>query len=765
MPVADAQTPKRPGGPNELAQTTSPYLIQHADNPVDWHPWGPGALALAAAQDKPILLSVGYSACHWCHVMAHESFENPRTAALMNEHFINIKVDREERPDIDAIYQKVVALMGQGGGWPLTVFLTPDQRPFYGGTYFPPDDRYGRPGFPRLLLALSRLWTEGRDEALAQAQSFMDGLADIASSLDGDTDGNEEHSPDLSLTEATSLREAGRRAVHRIDPAWGGFGQAPKFPNVPALELLRWAAHIEIQPETNPASETDPKPNPASALRHTLECMWRGGMYDHLRGGFARYSVDARWQIPHFEKMLYDNGLLLGLYADASVGPTLACEDFARRVVEESAAYLEADMRAPEGWFYSATDADSEGVEGKYFCWDPIQLEAALGAELALKFAAAHGVPTGDGPEARAGNFEHGMSALTRPEPISAALELELAPARATLLELRAQRVPPARDEKVLSAWNALVITGLCKAAAAALVWARAEPGPEPRQLAAPQQLADPRQLAARWTTLAIDAGEAIWRVHRDAEGRLLRASWQGQGHTRAYLEDVALLARAYLDLHELTLEPRWHLRAADLGAELLTHYARPGGGFFQTADDGEALIERTESQHDSPLPSGVAVAIEVLARLELAGVAPDPTPGPAAESKPESSRSLTLSGRAQLEASLHRFRAAAARPLANAGLIVAARWLDPSATHVSLHGPSPSAPGVSALASALTDHRARAFRGRALTWSFKPNPSEDTDTDTDAGAGEAWALVCRGQACSLPLRSPEALLEALTGA
>jgi uncharacterized protein YyaL (SSP411 family) len=663
---------------NRLAQSTSPYLRQHAHNPVDWYEWGPEALARAKTEDKPILLSVGYSACHWCHVMAHESFENDAIAARMNEHFINIKVDREERPDIDAIYQKVVALMGQGGGWPLTVFLTPDQRPFFGGTYFPPGDRYGRPGFSRLLEALALLWKERREEALEQARAFMGGFADIASGIDEDA----ATEVDLRLATHESVAEASRRLLAQIDPEWGGFGHAPKFPNVPSLDLMLRAVVAGL----------DANGKQAEALRSTLEKMWRGGIYDHLRGGFARYSTDREWLIPHFEKMLYDNALLLGLYADASL--ILPKAPFMRRVVEETAAYLLADMRDDRGLFYSATDADSEGVEGKYFCWTPTQLEAALGEQLGRTFARAHGVT-------EEGNFEHGMSALHRPMPLPAALDLELAPARARLLELRYGRVGPLRDEKVLTAWNALTITGFCKAATAAEIWG------EPDR-------------AAQWTEVARRTGAALLERHRDAGGRLLRASWQGKGHTRAYLEDVALLARALLDLHERTLEPHWHAEAEALAQELLDHYAREGGGFFDSADDGERLIERTESQHDSPLPSGVAVAVEVLARLELA--------------------------REHVEQTLSRFHKAAARPFAHAALIQAAQWTSDRATHVTIRGATPEA--GQPLASVVRKARASLPDPVALVFSSGP-----------AGPD---ALVCRAQACSMPLSDAATLIDAL---
>ena len=375
--------PKAPGSgrtPNRLADSTSPYLRQHSDNPVDWYAWGPEAFDRAVREQKPVLLSVGYSACHWCHVMAHESFEDETTAARMNEWFINIKVDREERPDVDGIYQKVVALLGQGGGWPLTVFLTPDQRPFYGGTYFPPRPQYGRPSFGQVLEALHDAWQNRRDEIEQQAAEFLQGFSEIARVVDERASTARES---LVLGSAEQQGEAARRLLDRIDGEWGGLGSAPKFPNVPAFELILDRARAERAGlvEGKAAKE---------AVSLTLERMWRGGIYDHLRGGFARYSVDREWLVPHFEKMLYDNALLLGLYAQASV--MWPDRSHLRRVVLETIDYLVADMRDDSGLFFSATDADSEGVEGKYFGWTPAQLVAVLGdPAMADHFAAVYG--------------------------------------------------------------------------------------------------------------------------------------------------------------------------------------------------------------------------------------------------------------------------------------------------------------------------------------------------------------------------------------
>ncbi|PCC71006.1 hypothetical protein SAMN02745121_02524 [Nannocystis exedens] len=676
---------------NRLAQSKSPYLRQHAENPVDWYPWGDEALARARREDKPILLSVGYSACHWCHVMAHESFEDAETAALMNANFINIKVDREERPDIDEIYQKVVLLMGQGGGWPLTVFLTPDHRPFYGGTYFPPVPSYGRPSFRQLLLALTDLWKNRRDDVEGQAEQLLEGIRELST---GERDG------EGALVGPEPLATAARDLLARIDREWGGFGRQPKFPNATGLEVLM------LQ---NRADGTG-----SDELLLTLEKMWRGGIYDHLRGGFARYAVDRVWLVPHFEKMLYDNALLLGLYADASL--RWPEHGFLRRVVRETVAYLETDMRGPAGTFYAATDADSEGVEGKYFCWTPAQLEEVLGnRDDAAFFAAVYGVDP-------RGNFEHGMSILHLAQPpaqfaralgtTEEALEVRLAPLRAKLLAARYQRVPPLRDDKILTSWNGLLISGLVRGAAAAGQWGEPE-------------------LQARCLALATAAARRLLDAHVGAHGEVMRVDFDGVVHTRGYLEDVAFLARACLDLHEATLDLAWQNAAAELARYALAHHAVSGGvGFHVTADDAERLIERTESQHDSAIPSGLGVMVEVLLRLDLGGVAP-------------------AGARAAAEACLERQGGAAIRqPFAFASLITAAQFAAPEAAHVTLRGPSPDA--VAELARTVAAARP-GMRAR-MAVSF------------EAAEGPPAALVCRNQVCSVPIHAPEALRTALLG-
>ncbi len=684
---------------NRLAQSTSPYLRQHAENPVDWHPWGEEALARARAEDRPILLSVGYAACHWCHVMAHESFEDPQTAALMNERFINIKVDREERPDIDAIYQKVVQLMGLGGGWPLTVFLTPDQKPFYGGTYFPPAPGHGRPSFNQVLHALGDLWKNRRSDLDAQVENFMEGMADLARLADEDS---RQVSVHTSLSDPHTLDEVARHQLPKIDREWGGFGRQPKFPNPTSLEIFLQACR---------SPTIDVAANSGEALLLTLTKMWRGGIYDHLRGGFARYSVDREWLVPHFEKMLYDNAQLLGLYAEASrVWPE---HGSLREVVRDTIAYLVADMRDPGGAFYAATDADSEGVEGKFFCWTPTQLLTVLGDKTAADLVArVYGVTP-------AGNFEHGMSILHLPKDYperaaelgtsAAELRAELAPLREHLLAHRYTRVPPLRDEKLLTAWNALLVSGLVRASEAATTWG------EPER-------------AREWLALAEATGRYLCTHHITADGRVLRAAFAGQAHTRGYLEDLAALARACLDLHEATLAPRWLATAGQLARHALAHHAAPGGaGFYMTADDAEQLLERSECQHDSALPSGLGMILEVLLRLDHSEAAP-------------------AGARAAAEAVMHRYRGAVAQPFAYASLLTAARFAAPNAVHVTLLAESPEA----AAELARPVRAARAQLAAPLSLHFAP------------ADGPARAIVCRARTCSAPFTDPAVLAPAL---
>jgi uncharacterized protein len=541
---------------NRLAQETSPYLLQHRENPVDWYPWGEEALARAREDDRPILLSVGYSACHWCHVMAHESFEDPETAAYMNEHFVNVKVDREERPDVDALYMEAVQAISGQGGWPMTVFLDPDGVPFYGGTYFPPDDSRGMPSFHMVMEAVVDAFEGKRDEIEQRAPQMRARLAAIGQVEPADS------------PQAAMLDEAIERLHLAADRARGGFGGAPKFPPASAIELLLARGETEI-PEL------------------TLDAMMAGGLYDQIGGGFARYSVDAAWQVPHFEKMLYDNALLARAYLHG--WQALGHERY-RRTCEETLDWALREMRGPEGGFYSALDADSEGEEGRFYVWVPQEIQAVLGDP----------APSGAGfsPQqiedlmnfygvSEAGNFEgrnilH-LTGSTEPEGLD-----EM---RRALYEVRAQRVWPGLDDKRLTAWNALMIAAFAEAGA---VLGREE-----------------------YLGAARACAEFVWRDLRDDEGALLRTYKDGRAHLKAYLEDHAFLLEALLTLYEASFETVWFERAHELADTLLARFAdHERGGFFTTADDHESLIARRKEIGDHPIPSGNSAAALGLLRL-----------------------------------------------------------------------------------------------------------------------------------------------------
>jgi uncharacterized protein YyaL (SSP411 family) len=555
--------------PNRLAQETSPYLQQHADNPVEWHPWGEEALARARAEDKPILLSIGYSACHWCHVMAHESFEDPAVAQLMNEHFVNVKVDREERPDIDQIYQVAHQMFNQrGGGWPLTAFLTPDQVPFFVGTYFPKTRRYGAPAFPELLERVSRYYREHKAD-LAQQQQAVTAAFERIRPEDAAHEG--EFSGEVVAEAIGALKQS-------FDGAHGGFGGAPKFPHPTDLELLlrRHAATGD-----------------AHALHvavFTLERMAEGGIYDQLGGGFSRYSVDATWTIPHFEKMLYDNGPLLRLCAEgwAATGNAL----FAR-VAAETAGWIVREMQSPEGGYYSSLDADSEHEEGKFYVWTPGEVAELLTPEEYAVVAPHYGL---DAPANFEGRHWHlhvvqplraVAAALARSEADCAEL---LESARAKLLAARERRVRPGRDDKVLVSWNALAIRGMARGAA---VFGRDD------------WLASARR--------ALDfIRRTMWR-----DERLLATYKDGRAHLNAYLDDYAFLLDATLEMLQADFRAADLAFARALAEALLDRFedAR-AGGFFFTSHDHEQLIHRAKPGHDNATPSGNGVAAFALARL-----------------------------------------------------------------------------------------------------------------------------------------------------
>jgi uncharacterized protein YyaL (SSP411 family) len=544
--------------PNRLAQETSPYLLQHRDNPVDWYPWGPEALERAREEDKPILLSVGYSACHWCHVMERESFEDPETAAYMNEHFVSVKVDREERPDVDAIYMEAVQSITGHGGWPMTVFLDPDGVPFYGGTYFPPDESRGMPSFRMVMEAVVHAFETQREEIREKAPVARTRLGAIGEVEPRDLPGE------------ADLEEAAQRLLGAADRRNGGFGGAPKFPPASSLELLMARGETEM-------------------VGLTLDRMLGGGIYDQLGGGFARYSVDAVWLVPHFEKMLYDNALLARAYLH---GWQVLRHERYRRACEETLDWMLREMRGPEGGFYSALDADSEGEEGKFYVWRAEEIREVIGddpncsslsgpqVERLLQF---YGV-------SERGNFE-GKNVLHLAEGAEAEEPEGLAEMRKALFEARAQRVWPGLDDKRLTSWNALAIAALADAGA---VLGRED-----------------------YLDAARACAEFVLEQLRDADGRLLRTYKDGRARLNAYLEDHAFLLEALLTLYESSFEQRWFEEARSLAETTIERFGDPErGGFYSTSSDHEELIARRKEVGDHPIPSGNSSAAMGLLRL-----------------------------------------------------------------------------------------------------------------------------------------------------
>src|SRR6266852_4516796 len=668
---------------NRLADETSPYLLQHAHNPVDWYPWGDEAFARARAENKPILLSVGYSACHWCHVMERESFENPDVARLMNELFINVKVDREERPDVDDVYMRAVQMLTGSGGWPMTVFLTPEGKPFYGGTYFPAVDRHGLPGFPRVLEAVARAHRERPADVAKSVEQILSGLAHFerARATEGDLD------PGLP-------RRAGEALLAHVDRADGGLGGAPKFPHASAFQLF-----LRQYRATGSAALLE-------AVVLTCERMARGGVYDQIGGGFHRYAVDAPWLVPHFEKMLYDNAQIARLYLEAyqvTGAPEL------RRVVEETLDYVLRDMRHPEGGFYSATDADSEGEEGRYFVWTPAEVASVVGANDADLVCRYWDI-------SEQGNFE-GKSiphvTLTVEQVARmfgrtpAAAEATLERARASLLGARAGRVPPARDEKILAGWNGLMIGTL------------AESG---RVLG-----------ATRFVEAARAASEFVW-THMRAGGKLLHGWAGGRAKQGAFLDDHAFLASALLDLYEASGD-RVHLeRSRELVAALDARFHDDaGGGYFFAAADEEQLIARSKTGADGSLPSGNAIAAHVLLRLH------HPT-GDAGQR-----------ARAEEILRLHHEQAAE-NPFGYASYIQALELFLEGPVEVVVVGRR-GAPDTEALWAEV----ARAYLPHRVLVGAEPGASDPLAPARDRPAvdGRATAYMCRDFTCSAPVTDP----------
>ncbi|NUW43533.1 thioredoxin domain-containing protein [Nonomuraea rhodomycinica] len=653
---------------NRLKDSTSPYLLQHADNPVDWHPWGEEAFAEARRRDVPLLVSVGYSACHWCHVMAHESFEDAETARLMNANFVNVKVDREERPDVDAVYMGATQAMTGQGGWPMTVFATPDGHPFYCGTYFPRRD------FQRLLAAVHEAWTGKREAVLRQGSQVVSALT------------SQTTLPSGPLPTAETLERAMDDLRASFDPAHGGFGGAPKFPPSMVLEFLLRSGERGMSGKT-------------------LDAMARGGIYDQLGGGFARYSVDARWVVPHFEKMLYDNALLLRVYTHwwkAGGG------EQARRVALETAEWLLREMRTPEGGFASALDADSEGEEGRFYVWTPEQLAEVLGADDGAWAARVFSVT---------GTFEHGTSVLQLLEDPDDAERL--ASVRARLLAARERRVRPGRDDKVVASWNGLAVAALAETGA---VFDRPD-----------------------LVEAAVGAATLLDRVHL-RDGRLLRTSRDGRAGTNAgVLEDYANVAEGLIALHGVTGDTRWFRAAGTLLDAVLARFADGTGGFFDTADDAERLFQRPQDPTDNATPSGqYAAAGALLSYAALTG----------SERHREAAHAAlgTVSVLAGAHARFAGWGLAVARAALDGPVEVAVVGPPDDARTRALHHEAllADAPGLvvalgSPGADAAQDGPAL-LEGRGLV------------------GGAPAAYVCRGFTCRMPVTTPEELRRELSG-
>jgi uncharacterized protein len=545
---------------NRLGEETSPYLLQHKDNPVHWQPWGKETLAIAKAEDRPILLSIGYAACHWCHVMAHESFENPRIAGRMNELFVNIKVDREERPDLDSIYQHALALMGEQGGWPLTMFLTPDGEPFWGGTYFPPEQRWGRPGFPQVLAAMSNAYAQDRDKVAKNVVALREALQRLGRPERGGAIGRE------------LLDGIAERLLRETDQLHGGIGTAPKFPQTGVLELL-WRAWKRTG-----------QPPYRDAVVKALDAMCQGGIYDHLGGGFARYSTDARWLVPHFEKMLYDNAELVDLL-------TLVWQEtkspLYQERVDETLSWVSREMVIPEGGFASSLDADSEREEGKFYVWSEAEIDQLLGERASL-FKRFYDVT----PE---GNWEKKniLNRSNAPEHADEQTERELAACRALLLRAREHRVRPGWDDKVLADWNGLMIAAMANAG---VVFEQ-----------------------PKWIDTARRAFDFTHNGMAGTDGRLLHGWRAGRARHPANVDDYANVSRAALALHEATGDEHFLSQSRDWIAILDRHYwDEAGGGYFFAAKDTEGLIARAKTAADSAVPAGNGTLVGVLTRLAL---------------------------------------------------------------------------------------------------------------------------------------------------
>jgi len=693
--------------------------LQHAHNPVDWYPWGEEALARARELDRPIFLSIGYAACHWCHVMERESFEDEATAADLNAHFVAIKVDREERPDLDAIYMDAIqALTGQGG-WPMSVFLTPDGRPFFGGTYFPDQPRHGIPSFRQLLARIAEVWANDRDEVEAAAtrvaehiRAEQDAPAHLAERLSGvsgprgrpGAPGGSEHPPAPRNEPAERMREAVTALLHHFDASNGGWGKAPKFPQSMTIELLL-REHLRSG-----------APEPRLMAERTLDAMADGGIYDHLGGGFARYSTDERWLVPHFEKMLYDNAQLARVYSHAW---QVSHDERYAYVARETLDFLAHELRNPPGGaFASSLDADTEGVEGLTYVWSAAEVREVLGEDAPL-FEAAYDVTENGNWEGRAilhrvrDDADLASDFGRPPDEIAEALTQ----ARVKLLRRRDERPQPARDDKVLTSWNGLAIAAFADAGTA---------------------LDEPH-----FIEMATEAADFILRELRTPQGRLLRSWKDGRAQHAGVLEDHAHLADGLLALYEATFEERFFTAAQDLADLVLAHFAAADGGFHDTADDAEALLARPRSLQDNALPSGGAMASSVLLRLAaLTG-----------EGRYRDAAERALSPIAPI---------AAQHPTGFAQWLLAYQLASTAILEIAIVG-DPMAPDTRALLGVTRDR----YRPRTVL-AFSAQPHESAVPllrDRDALDGTATAYVCRGFACQRPTTDPAELARQLESA
>jgi len=676
--------------PNRLAGETSPYLLQHADNPVQWFPWGPEALEKAHREDKPVFLSIGYAACHWCHVMAHESFEDPQVAQILNQNFVSIKVDREERPDLDSIYMNAVVAMTGQGGWPMSVFLTPDGKPFFGGTYFPPKPRYGMPSFTQILDGVYQSWRTQRENVINISQQVARHIQESA-----------RWGTRSQPVDKGALDQATGELLSSYDTQNGGWGSAPKFPQPMVIEfLLRQASRGNMEAQ--------------KAAIHALDAMSQGGIYDILGGGFHRYSTDAQWLVPHFEKMLYDNAQLALAYLHSFL---LTGNPHHRQITEATLDFILREMSHPEGGFYSSLDADSEGEEGKYYVWSTDELSQVLSdpAEQELFFT-AYGIT----PE---GNFE-GKVILKRSIPdgdLAAQLNLpvdeiarRLNHVQRQLFEVRSKRVPPGLDDKVLVSWNALALRAFAEAA---------------------------RYLHRQdYLSVAVRSGRFLWKSLHPGDG-LLRSWRSGSARHHAFLEDIAGLAVAYLSLYQSDPDPVWYQHAVHLVDEMRSHYTDPQVGFFDTRDDQEAVLTRPKDYQDNAIPSGNALAAHALIELS------------------------SFNGDGQLrdlaEASLGSLQQAFSRYPSAFGY-----WLNALDLAV---GPVKEAallgdldhPGMQALRTALWG----TYRPRVVS-AVAPFPPPDGSPplllDRPLRNGLPTVYICQNFACLLPVTTPDAMVEQL---